>query len=203
MRAVLLSRSHRCCDLAYNVLMSITHSQHDRQSMRLPHYDYTQDGAYFVTIVTRNRLRLFGDVLCGKMVLNDIGKLVETVWLEIPSHFEYVTADAFIIMPNHVHGIILLEGDSSKSIVGTRHAVSLPKGETFGKPIAGSLSTIIRSFKSEVSRQVNLTERTHVAKLWQGRFYEHIIRNEREHQAIFDYIQANAQNWLEDSEFTD
>jgi putative transposase len=95
----------------------------DRRSIRLPGYDYAQNGVYFVTMVTQGRKPLFGDVVDGEMVLNDVGRMVEKVWLEIPGHFSGVDVDTFIIMPNHVHGIIEIEREDRISGVGARHAV--------------------------------------------------------------------------------
>ncbi|MBC7237764.1 MAG: hypothetical protein H5T69_18130, partial [Chloroflexi bacterium] len=84
--------------------------RHHRRSIRLKGYDYTQPGAYFVTIVTQDRARLFGEVVDGEMRLNDAGRMVQTVWDELPAFYPGVQTDAFIVMPNHIHGIIVLTG---------------------------------------------------------------------------------------------
>jgi putative transposase len=81
-------------------------NRHHRRSIRLKGYDYTQPGAYFVTLVTYERMPLFGEIVNGEMRLNDIGRVAERCWLDIPSHFPHVALDAFVIMPNHVHGIL-------------------------------------------------------------------------------------------------
>src|SRR3990172_7834035 len=84
--------------------------KHHRRSIRLRGYDYAQAGAYFVTICTQNRECLFGEVVDGQMVLNDPGKILESVWSELPDHYPGVDVDAFVIMPNHIHGIVILVG---------------------------------------------------------------------------------------------
>jgi putative transposase len=159
----------------------------DRRSIRLPGYDYAQNGVYFVTMVTQGRKPLFGDVVDGEMVLNDVGRMVEKVWLEIPGHFSGVDVDTFIIMPNHVHGIIEIEREDRISGVGARHAVpQQPEGifEAFGKPLPGSIPTIIRSIKAEVTKRYHEMTNTPKIHLWQRNYYEHVIRDENDHLAI-------------------
>ena len=126
------------------------------------------------------------------------GKIVKEVWQSIPDHFPHVTVDHFVIMPNHIHGIINIVGARPVFDASTRCAVPLPIIEQFGKPVARSIPTIIRSFKSEVTRQVNLLQHTPGAKLWQRNYYEHVIRNEEEYETIYEYMLANPQNWEED-----
>lgn len=162
-----------------------------RRSIRLNGYDYTQEGAYFVTIVTLDRRCIFGNIEGGEMRLSRIGNIVKEIWQSVPLHYPHVTTDYFVIMPNHIHGII--------ERVGARHAV--PHYERFGKPISGSIPTIIRSFKSESTRRRNLYCNTSGAKLWQRNYYEHVIRNETEFQAFYDYIYTNPLNWRNDDEF--
>jgi hypothetical protein len=119
-----------------------------RKSIRLQDYDYTSPGYYFITICTIQRFELFGRVSNGRMILNDAGEIVRSVWCEIPNHFAMVELDAFIVMPDHVHGILM-----NHDVVGARHAVPLPNTqiepviiphEKFGKPVPGSIPTIIR-----------------------------------------------------------
>ena len=121
---------------------------HRRRSIRLRDYDYSQQGAYFVTVCAWNRECLFGEIKNGQMGLNEYGEMVMKCWKAIPDHFPHVATDEFIIMPNHIHGIVF--------IVGARHAVPLQTiGKQFAKPVSGSLSTIIRSFKSAVTKSIN------------------------------------------------
>jgi putative transposase len=172
-------------------------TKHYRNSIRLPNYDYTQAGAYFITLVTNNREYLFGEVDHSQMHLSSIGNVVQEVWKSIPIHFPHATENHFVIMPNHIHGII---------IVGARRAVPLPTNiqifEQFGRPVKGSIPTIIRSFKSEATRRVNILRQTPGGKLWQRNYYEHIIRNEEEFQSVVDYILTNPMNWHDDTYFS-
>ncbi len=167
-----------------------------RRNHRLPEFDYSQPGAYFVTIVTQYRKTLFGQIVDGEMVLNDIGKMVEEVWVAIPEHFPNVELGEFVVMPNHFHGVITIT-------VGARHAVPQKEvaAEGFGKPVEGSLSTIVRSFKSATTKAFHEYPGHAEESLWQRSFYEHVIRNERDYQAIYEYILANPMNWEKDEEF--
>ena len=179
--------------------MPYENSKLDRKSIRLPNYDYTQDGAYFISLVTHNRECLLSDVVDGQLELRTIGKIVNDVWKSIPLHFPQASVDHFVIMPNHIHGII--------TIVGARHKVSslrrqaVPLLERFGKPTSGSIPTIIRSFKSEATRRVNIMRKSPGVKLWLRNYYEHVIRDEQGFQSIVEYILANPQNWHDDKYF--
>jgi putative transposase len=184
--------------------MGISGSSPHHRSIRLPGYDYSQAGAYFVTIVAQDRRCLFGSVKDGEMELNSVGKMVEKVWLEIPEHFDGVNVGIFIVMPNHIHGIIEIDNENRLSGVEARHAVPLPQNidnfEAFGKPVCGSIPTIIRSFKSEVTKRYHEMTNTKNTRLWQRNYYEHVIRNEMDYQTIYDYILTNPLNWEKDEE---
>jgi REP element-mobilizing transposase RayT len=158
--------------------------------MRLSDYDYRQPGAYFVTLVTHERECLFGNIRDGAMECNPYGDIARTCWQAIPEHFPRVECDVFVIMPNHVHGIVWLKGDPDPA--------GDPPERQFGRPIAGSLSTIIRVYKSVVTRAINERRETPGGKVWQTRFHDHIIRNERELVAIQEYIMNNPARWSED-----
>ena len=166
-----------------------------RKSIRLPKFDYTQEGAYFITIVSQNRICLFGQIAFGIMSLSPFGNIISQVWQSIPKHHPKTVVDPFIIMPNHIHGII--------SIVGARRAVPLHQSEKFGKPVSGSIPTIVRSFKSESTRQINVVRNTPGVKVWQRNYYEHVIRDEKDYESIYEYILTNPQNWLKDNEYQD
>lgn len=160
-----------------------------RKSIRLTGYDYAQRGAYFITICVNNRKCLFGNVCDGEMVLNEWGKIIDKCWNEIPQHFPHIELDEYIIMPNHIHGIInICRGTACRA----------PTMECFGKPVPGSLSTIIRSFKSAATKRINQINNTPGVRLWQRNFYEHIIRNESGLNRIRQYIINNPANWEED-----
>ncbi len=144
---------------------------------------------------------LFGHVTDGIMRLNIYGKIVWSCWREIPDHFPHVELDEFVVMPNHVHGILWIVDN-----VGARHGVPLPNGgtvpnhERFGKPVPGSIPTIIRSFKSAVTKQINGKRGTPGARVWQRNYYEHIIRDESSLNRIREYITMNPLRWAMDRE---
>ena len=163
--------------------------KHHRKSIRLPGYDYSQAGAYYVTIVTHQRNCLFGEVVNGEMVLNDFGKIAAECWRAIPDHFPLVELGAYVVMPNHVHGIIVITN-------GRGTIYRAPTQEQFQKPVVGSIPTIIRTFKAAVTRRIG---REHNATgIWQRNYYEHIIRDQTDLQNKTDYIEANPMLWDED-----
>jgi putative transposase len=174
--------------------MKYNPAKHHHRSLRLKDYDYAQAGAYFVTIVTRDRACLFGDVVDADMRLNRYGEIARTDWQAIPKHFPDVALDIFLVMPNHVHGIISING-------GARHAVPLPSPfERFGKPVSGSIPTIVRSFKSIVTKDINELRHTPGASIWQRNYFEHVIRDEESLNRIRQYILDNPARWEFDRE---
>jgi putative transposase len=179
-------------------------SKHHRRSIRLKNYDYSQAGAYFVTICTRNRVHLFGEVVDGEMRLNDAGRMVAEVWKSLPERFATVMLDAFVVMPNHFHGIIVIVDTVGAPLVGAqdrgRHG-DAPTGAT--TRVAPTLGDVIGAFKSVTTVEYvrGVRERGWRAfpkRLWQRNYYEHIIRNERELDAIRRYIFDNPQHWYAD-----
>ncbi len=160
-----------------------------KNSLRLKGYDYSQSGAYFVTTVTHQRECLFGEIENGIMRLNNAGKIVQTVWLGLPNHYSHVELGAFIIMPNHAHGIIIIH-DIVKA--GLRPALTTKPKRQHG------LSEIMRAFKSFSSRRIHETDQFSPEKIWQRGFHDRIIRNEDEWSRIHLYIESNSINWQED-----
>jgi len=185
----------------------MTHSKfdpqkHRRRSIRLPNYDYSQPGAYYVTIVTWHRECLFGEVVDGEMKLTKFGLVAKQQWEKLPERFPNIELGAFVIMPNHTHGIIVISRGTAENLndhdgESTRRA---PTREQFQKPVNGSIPTIVRSYKSSVSYRINLMRGTQDIPVWQRNYYEHIIRNERDLQNKTDYIEANPMLWNEDNE---
>jgi putative transposase len=150
-------------------------NKHHRRSIRLQGYDYTQAGAYFVTICAFQRECVFGAVIDGVMVLNDEGAVVQLCWDDLPNHYSHVQLDAFTVMPNHVHGIIVLTATSSHP-----------------------LPEIVRAFKSFAAQEANQLRGVTGIPVWQRGYYEHIIRHEDELRAIRKYILYNPLKWAED-----
>ena len=166
---------------------------HFRRSLRLPRFDYTRQGAYFVTVCARNRACLFGEIVDGEMRLNDIGRVAHRIWEEIPIHFPQVEIDAWVVMPNHIHGVLVIVGPT----VGATHASPLqrPAG-----PSKRSIGAIVGSYKSAVSKRINAMRGTPGVSVWQRNFYEHVIRNESTLNRIRQYIADNPARWAEDPE---
>ena len=183
-------------------------ARHHRQSIRLRGYDYTQAGAYFVTIVVRGRECLLGDVIGGEMRLNDYGRAVAAEWQKIPARFPHVTTDASIVMPNHLHGIIVI-GDGVGAKLPPTHAMAYSKSLAGASPLRptgttpGSLGAIMQNFKSTSTRQVNALRRTSGLPLWQRNYFERIIRDEQGLNRIRDYIINNPLKWTLDAENPD
>jgi putative transposase len=182
--------------------------KHNRRSIRLGGYDYAQPGAYFVTICTRDRESLFGHVVNGEMHLKQAGEIAQRCWEDIPAHFPSVELVAFVIMPNHVHGIIAItdtpqpcKGEASVRPDGTgdlsgTHASPLRQPPNGTQP--GSLSAIVQNFKSISTRRMNAARGTPGAPVWLRNYYEHVVRNEQELTAIREYIQGNPARWDDD-----
>ena len=168
-----------------------------RRSIRLQDYDYTQNGAYFVTIGTQNREEIFGNIVDGEMHPDVLGEIVLECWQSIPEHFPHAELDEFVMMPNHLHGIVVIADDADHR--RARHGVPL-RSERFGKPVSGSLPTIIRSFKTAAASRVNKLRNTPGESIWQRNYYEHVICNEESLNKIRQYIQSNPARWKLDSE---
>ena len=175
--------------------------KHHRRSIRLSHYDYSQPGAYFITMVTHGRDCLFGKIVRGDMQLSAMGQIAEEHWRLIPEHFLHVALGAYVIMPDHVHGIIIIQA-SSDAVASERRGTTMlcpnPPREEFGKPVKGSIPTIIRSYKAAVTNRIQ--KELHTTGIWQRNYYEHIIRNEAEYNRIHAYIEANPARWGMDKE---
>ena len=197
----------------YNFVMTKFDPQkHHRRSIRLKGYDYAQEGAYYVTIVTWRRDFLFGEVVNKEMRLNKVGKIVEWEWLELPKRLPYVELGVHVVMPNHFHGILFIH----ENVGATRHgqmmflsgAKPLPTVTTDGidgsplphGPKPASLGAIIAQFKSRATKRIWKIPEFKETPIWQRNYYEHIIRNETDLQNKTDYIESNPRLWDEDDE---
>lgn len=170
-------------------------ARHQRKTVRLRAWDYRDAGAYFVTICTQHRQPYFGRVENGEMRLSLLGDLAYECWQDIEAHHAGVTLGAFVVMPNHVHGIVHLP----ERAVGTTVFCEMPASEMAAiSPKAGSLSVIVRSYKSAVSREAG---RAGLEFAWQPRFYEHVVRDREGYLRISEYILGNPLTWAEDELF--
>ena len=185
---------------------------HHRRSIRLQGYDYSQNGAYYVTLCTQNRECLFGEIVKGEMILNEYGKIVEQCWNNLSNHYDNIELDAYVIMPNHFHGIILITDTVDN--VGAIHELPLHELPLHESPIHESpiqspiqspqqrrkmlLPKIIGRFKMNSAKQINLMRNTPGISVWQRNYYEHIIRNNKSLENIRNYIINNPSEWYYD-----
>ncbi|MBW8010187.1 MAG: transposase [Chloroflexi bacterium] len=166
---------------------------HNRRSPRLKGYDYSLPGAYFITICVKDRNCRLSTLVGEEVQLTKEGTIVKKVWEDLPEHFENIKLDRFVVMPNHVHGIVWILEDNEPH-VGARHASPLPRSG----PKPGSLGTIIGSFKSAATKQINQFRNTTGSPFWQRNYYEHILRDDRDLFKHRKYIQENPIKWALD-----
>jgi len=184
--------------------------KHHRRSIRLKNYDYASEGAYYVTVVTQGRECLFGDIVEKEIRLNEAGKMVFKWWNELPNKFPKVTLGEFIVMPNHFHGILIIEEIVGAVLPVCPNDESMPvkMGEHVGSLLQrpdARLSQMIQWFKTMTTNEYirgvkQLGWRPFAGKFWQRNYYEHVIRNEKELKQKTDYILDNPSRWNEDEE---
>lgn len=189
--------------------------KHHRRSIRLKGYDYTRPGAYFVTICTEKHACLFGDISIETMQLNRYGDIVQGCWDKLPQHFPFVKLDTFVVMPNHMHGIVIIterdcKGEAfSLPVKSCRDLVTenasplqsmnqMPHGTQ-----SGSLGAIMQNFKSVSTRKINTMNKTPGISLWQRNYYDHIVRNEKALNIIRRYVTFNPLMWAYDMDNPD
>ena len=161
---------------------------HRRRSIRLPNYDYSQNGVYFITICTKYREYFFGKVVDKKKVLSEIGKISAKCWFEIPNHFPFVKLDAFVITPNYIHGIFVID-----HVVEAKNFLPIQKTQQKTNGTSKTVGSIIRGYKIGVTKW----RRKHadIHDVWYRNYYEHIIRNNRAFEKIRDYVHLNLEKW--------
>jgi REP element-mobilizing transposase RayT len=165
-----------------------------RRSIRLRGFDYSQPGAYFVTICTQGRACVLSEIFEGEVYLSRLGEIVDACWRDIPNHFAHVALDVHVVMPDHIHGIlrILRRGTACRAPTPTPPPCGAPT-EAFGHPVKGSLPTVIRAFKSSVTR---IARRDGFeGRFWQRGYYEKVIRNDDELARVRQYIHDNPDVW--------
>ncbi len=174
------------------------------ETTRLQKWNYGWNAAYFVTICTKNRIHFLGNIINGENNLSEIGEMANKYWLEIPNHFPFVKLGAFVIMPNHVHGIVIIDkknNDGFGVLVDTQNFAYLPqqKQNKFG-PQSQNLASIIRGYKIGVTKYAN---NNNIGFAWQSRYYDHIIRDNISFSNIENYIINNPKKWNNDKFFTE
>ena len=174
-------------------------------SARAQWWDYGWNGAYFITICTQNREHFFGKIVDSKFIASQIGQLAKTIWHEIPNKFQYVELGDFVVMPNHIHGILILDkpdGDTNRDTNDNNRGTNVEQNQNQTKTggfagnknpmINDNISRIIRWYKGRCSFEI---KKIMPDFAWQPRFHDHIIRNDAEYQRISDYIINNPKNW--------
>lgn len=205
--------------------MEIYQDKYRIPSARWQNWDYAWDGAYFITICARNRAHYFGEIIDDQMVLSNIGIIANILWYEIKNHAQNIEIDEFVVMPNHIHGILILHGNDTNTVETrhalsneqnaqtghtlsdqqnneTRHALSLPHGDDlspgkkrFQNQGKNTISSVIGSYKSAVTKHCN---RLGIEFGWQSRFHDHVIRDYTSFINIQNYIRTNPLNWNKD-----
>lgn len=182
---------------------------HHRRSIRLPDYNYSQASEYFITLVTHQREHIFGEVRGGSMILNPLGQIAAAEWLKTTQLRPYVELhpDEYIIMPNHIHGIIhiidhvdLVRAQRRCAPTDNRCAPTDDQHPPAPNVTPHSLAAIVRAYKSAVTYAINTLNDTRGFSAWQRNYYEHIINSEKETLRIQAYIKNNPANWLNDNE---
>ena len=176
-----------------------------RQSKRLPGYDYSQAGVYFVTLCTKNRACLFGQIVDGFAVLNRYGRIVESELHRTEQVRAEVELDVFVVMPNHLHAVVWLRDCAPGHLAqrahdraplrGRRHGVQPPQGRAPLRRQARSLGSLIAGFKSTATKRINALRGTPGVAVWQRGFYERVIRSDRELQRVREYVVNNPLGW--------
>lgn len=184
-----------------------------RRSIRIQEFDYAQPGVYFITVCTYKRQCTLGEINHCEMFLNALGRIVQEEWNKTAVIRSNVSLDSFVIMPNHLHRILLIHESNEPLAIERENALQgrgtlqcapttnrLPSTERFGRSTCNSIPTIVRLFKASSTRRINILRGKMGAPVWQRNYYEHVIRDEIELNRIRRYIDANPFNWHEDRE---
>jgi putative transposase len=166
--------------------------RNNRRSIRLPEYDYSQPGAYFVTLVTRERECLFGEIKNDVIFLSEAGRIVWEVWNSLPARYAQIALGTAVVMPNHFHGIVIINETTG---VGVIHELPLHQQRR-----RMTLPLVIGYFKMNSAKRINEILGSPGISIWQRNYYEHILGDDDEYQRIHLYIKANVDNWITDDE---
>jgi putative transposase len=181
---------------------------HHRSSIRLPGYNYAQAGEYFVTVTTHDRECVLGAIENEEVELSDIGKIVKEEWLRTPIVRPNVELDEFVIMPNHIHGILVIRDERKGAEVPVGANCHSPlrenrssRGKTPFRSPSKTVGAIVRGFKSAATKRANELRDTPGKSLWQRDYFEHIVRDEKDLERIREYICLNPTRWPIDEEY--
>ena len=180
--------------------MSSTSETPGRRSVRLKDYDYAGAGAYFVTICTQSHALLFGAIVGEEMRLSPAGEIVRDEWARTADVRPDVELDAFVVMPNHLHGIIVITGHPSPTVGATRRVAPTENRGTARGPVPGSVGAMVGQFKSVATRRIRQCLGAPSLTVWQRNYYEHVIRDEESLNLIRQYIADNPAGWALDRE---
>ena len=168
--------------------MTLYQNKYRVETTRLQNWNYASDGRYFITICTNGREHIFGVVEQGIMQLNQYGRIAEQCWFDLPNHYSNLILDAFIVMPNHLHGIMIINNTAVET--GLKPVSTASNGH--------GIFEFVRALKTFSSRRMNELDNTPGKSRWQSRFHDHIIRNEQELHRIRRYILNNPSQWEKD-----
>lgn len=190
--------------------MKYNPEKHHRRSVRLKGYDYSLSGAYFITLCAKDRECMFGQIIAGKMILNEYGEIVRKYLEYLPEHFSNVQLDMHVLMPNHIHGIIIINNIRRGEVVSPpdmsphlhRYVTQTQGGKTPPLQHNPTLGNMIAYFKYQTTVKINYM-RNALCPVWQRNYYERIIRNERELTKFREYVQNNPLQWALDKENPD
>jgi REP element-mobilizing transposase RayT len=187
--------------LQYDTEVTMTYHPniHHRHSIRLKDYDYSQAGAYFVTLCAWQRECLFGDIVDGEMRLNALGQVVLDEWNRTPEKRKEIELDAAVVMPNHFHGIICIV-DAGTTVGAAGRAAHPPRSPLPSGPRPRSLGAFVGGFKSAVTTQINVIRQNPGCPVWQRNYFERVIRNDAELERAREYIINNPLKWELDKE---
>lgn len=180
--------------------MSFNPEVHPRRSIRLKGYDYSMAGAYFVTICCWQRECLFGDVEDGDVRLNHCGEIITSLWEKVPDYFPGITADAFVVMPNHFHGIVTIGDVGAGSPRPIQRTAEQAKGGETPPLRNPSVGQIVGYFKYQSTKHINVLRDNPGVPVWQRNYHERIIRSDDELNAARKYIEENPLKWDMDKE---
>jgi putative transposase len=184
-------------------MMKYNPDKHHRKSIRLQGYDYSSSGAYFITLCVHQKQHLLGEIVGGKMQLNEYGKIVQEEWHKSSKIRKEIKLDVFVVMPNHVRGIVwILPPDTLTPNVGAQDLAPLRITENRSQLVRQkkSLGSFVAGFKMAVTKRINELRHLPGTPVWQRNYHEHIIRNDDNCNRIREYIQHNPKNWSTDEE---